>query len=499
VAHAAGEAEPPDSDQGPFFVHLSRARRGVREGKFEEAWGELEQARTLRPQDEDVLNLVSLLEFKRGHYNEAAAAARRLLGDNPQSEVLRANLGLILFKAGFLAEAELELRKAIELSPGHLRSHLYLGLLYQTRGKLGLALEHLRVAGARRRVSQIEEALRRPNRDGPRSVLAEMAALRLRETETTKPARATAPEPPPVRRTEPRPAPAARVGAAAGVPPASSPAPPASPAESDADSTAPLRPPAPSPASEAAPPPAAPPPAPASVALPPNAAPFVVDDEPDEEPRPPTTPESRPLIKIRPEGGVEIASRGVVFVRKGCVTWYSGKLRFTPESIFKGTSLERILRSTGTGSLLVHDPGRRAYRKDLSGQTLYVEGTRLLALDSGLTFRMDGIQDFRKGRRVDVLRVQGHGAVVFSVGGPVIAHEVSPELPLSISSRDLVAWSGELVASVLDDRFLEEVMQPDIASPPKIRFEGEGTVFTEPPRPRRRASDADRAVDQRRN
>jgi uncharacterized protein (AIM24 family) len=100
---------------------------------------------------------------------------------------------------------------------------------------------------------------------------------------------------------------------------------------------------------------------------------------------------------------------------------------------------------------------------------------------------------------VDVLRVQGHGAVVFSVGGPVIAHEVSPELPLSISSRDLVAWSGELVASVLDDRFLEEVMQPDIASPPKIRFEGEGTVFTEPPRPRRRASDADRAVDQRRN
>ena len=42
-------------------------------------------------------------------------------------------------------------------------------------------------------------------------------------------------------------------------------------------------------------------------------------------------------------------------------------------------------------------------------------------------------------------------------------------------------------------------MQPDIASPPKIRFEGEGTVFTEPPRPRRRASDADRAVDQRKN
>ena len=52
--------------------------------------------------------------------------------------------------------------------------------------------------------------------------------------------------------------------------------------------------------------------------------------------------------------------------------------------------------------------------------------------------------------------------------------------------------------SVLDDEFLEEVMQPDVASPPKIRFEGEGTVLTEPPRPRRRASDMDRPVDQRR-
>ena len=154
----------------------------MREGKFEDAWTELEQARTLRPQDEDVLNLVSVVEFKRGHYNEAARGRAPLLTDNPQSEVLRSNLGLILFKAGFLAEAELELRKAIELAPGHLRSHLYLGLLYQSRGKLGLALEHLRVAGAKRRVTQIEEALRRPNRDGPRSVLAEMAALRLRET-----------------------------------------------------------------------------------------------------------------------------------------------------------------------------------------------------------------------------------------------------------------------------------------------------------------------------
>jgi tetratricopeptide (TPR) repeat protein len=410
-------------DQGLFLLHLNRAQRQVREGHFESAWTELEQARTLRPHDEDVLNLVSILEFKRGRYDEAAIATRALIAENPASEILRSNLGLILFKSGRLAEAEKELVSAIELAPGHLRSHMYLGLLYQMRGKLGLALEHLRVAGARRRVTEIEEALRRPGREG---------------------------------------------GGRSGPSPEAVPAPKSAASEAPAANGTGFEPAFPE-ASETS----------ASIAV--------------------ATPETRPLFKIRPEGGLEVASRGTVFVRKGCVAWYSGKIRFAPEAAFAGTSLERILRATGLGTLLVNDAGRRAYRRDLTGQTLHVLGSRLLALDHGLTFRLDAIQDFRRSRRVDILKVQGRGSVVFSVGGPVLAHEVTAQYPLSISSRDLVAWSGELVASVLDDQFLEEVMQPDVASPPKIRFEGEGVVLTEPPRPRRRASDQDRPVDQRRN
>ena len=70
---AAGERSPVD--QGLFLLHLNRARRSVRAGNFDEAWTELEQARSLRPEDEDVLNLVSLLEYKRGRYDDAAVAA----------------------------------------------------------------------------------------------------------------------------------------------------------------------------------------------------------------------------------------------------------------------------------------------------------------------------------------------------------------------------------------------------------------------------------------
>ena len=213
----------------------------------------------------------------------------------------------------------------------------------------------------------------------------------------------------------------------------------------------------------------------------------------------PSGPEARPLFKVRPEGGLEVASRGTVFVRKGCVAWYSGKIRFVAEPSFRGTSLERILRCDGRGDPARQRSGAPGIPARALGPTLFVEGSRLLALDHGLTFRLDAIQDFRRNRRVDFSRSTAAAASSSRSAGrcsPTRSRPISRcRSPRAISSPG----PGDLVASVLDDQFLEEVMQPDIASPPKIRFEGEGVVLTEPPRPRRRASDADRPVGQRRN
>jgi Flp pilus assembly protein TadD len=163
VSRARGQIPP--LDPGIFLLHLNRARKHVREERFDLARQELELAELAKPNDEEVLNLLSVIEFKRGYFHEAAQAARTLLKENPESPILHSNLGLILFKSGVLGEAEQELRRAIELKPDHVRSHLYLGLLYRLRGKLGLALEHLRFAGAKRVVGEIEETLRRSVRE----------------------------------------------------------------------------------------------------------------------------------------------------------------------------------------------------------------------------------------------------------------------------------------------------------------------------------------------
>jgi uncharacterized protein (AIM24 family) len=506
MSQAPGETS--SANQGLFLVQLGRARKHLREGRLDQARQELEAAQIVRPNDEDVLNLISVIEFKLGRYEDAARAARQLVSENPSSAVLHANLGLILFKAGALPEAEQELRKAIELKPDHARSHLYLGLLYRTRGKLGLALEHLRFAGAKRLVVEIEGILRRSLREDPakttidRSTAAPEAVVIMPEKappaeteasgpseeeeapfgESTAPNLRLVPPAPPVPEAAPEPEAEAATGTGAESGPAvpfteeiAAPAPPAAPPHVTTGKV-----PTVTMAGEGQ----------DRMRRQEDGDPRVIAAIPAAEPK--------PLFHVRSDGGLEVASREAVFVRKGSVVWYSGKVQFSREPAFQGTRLDRILRAEGRGNFFLSDTGKSAYGHDLGGHSLHVEASRLLALDAALTFRLDPIHDFRNDRRVDVLKVHGHGSVILSIGGSLLGHDVSLDFPLIVAARDLVAWSGNLVPSVVEDRFLEEVMVPDPVGAPKIRFEGQGLVLTEPPRARRRASDVGRTTESER-
>src|SRR5262249_6130506 len=371
-----GPRSIPPLARGIFLVHILPGRKHLALDRFDLARKELELADLAKPADEEVLNLLSVVEFKRGYYNEAAQAARQLLAANSNSAILHCNLGLILFKAGVLGEAEQELRRAIELKPDHSRSHLYLGLLYRMRGKLGLAVEHLKFAGAHRVVSEIEESLRRSPR--------EMAARSGRPTPPGRPIpiqQLSAPPPPaaasaaPEKLSDTNPSEAAANQTNPHFRPGGAPAPSGAEEIPAKIPGSPLPPP---PVSTLPPPPVAvaPPPVETAPARPadPHDATFSRETSPD--PRPGAQPRDtggRPLFHVRPDGGLEIASRGVVFVRKGSVVWYSGKIRFSAEPSFRGTRLEKILRADGRGYLFVNDPGRLCLLGAVSWHIRYLE------------------------------------------------------------------------------------------------------------------------------
>lgn len=163
MAHTRYDAPP--FDQGLFLLHLNKGREALRLGNTALARTELELAQAIRPDDEDVLNLLSVVYFKAGEMESAEKITRRLVAENAESAVLHSNLGVILVKRGALDDAEVELRRAIELRPDHSKSHLYLGFIYRQYGKLGLALEHFRFAGAEKLVVELGEQLRRSTRD----------------------------------------------------------------------------------------------------------------------------------------------------------------------------------------------------------------------------------------------------------------------------------------------------------------------------------------------
>ena len=429
-------------DQGVFLLHYNRGREAFQEGRYAEARRELEGAQRLRPDDSDVLNLLGLVYFKTNAFPEAEVIYRRLVKENPNVFILHSNLGLILFKQGKLDEAEQFLLRAVELRPNYAKSHLYLGLLYRQRRKLEPALEHLKFAGADKLVKEVEGEMRPADtvRSAPKPIAAQTGKVD-RITTAKIPAIKTMPG------TTPTPAP--------------QPAP-------------------------VAPPPPPPPPIPETAAG--VTAARKLQDAVDETP----LHEEKRLdlghkiegasktFALHENGFLEINFARSVHVKRGTVSSYSGNLKFVAESGLVGTTAQTLVKAVGQGKIFVYEKGRKTFLLDLNEEFIYVEGHNLLALEDTLTYRVEPIYDSTYQRKIDTVKIFGKGSLAISTSIEPLTLRVTREYPLSISSNALVAWTGNLIPTVMDDKTLENVMIENVDDAGfKIRFEGDGVVVSE--------------------
>jgi uncharacterized protein (AIM24 family) len=409
-------------DQGVFLLHYNRGREAFQEGRFAEARRELESAQKLRPDDSDVLNLLGLVYFKTDSFPEAEVIYRRLTKENPNVFILHSNLGLILFKQGKLDEAEHHLMRSVEQRPNYAKSHLYLGLLYRQRKKLGLALDHLRFAGAEKLMREVEAEMRPPakgrSRDEAKVTTQKIAALP-KEAVAKPPELATKPG------NEPTPQAASR-----------------------------------------------------------KLQDAVDETQLGEEKRldlgggRKVEGASKTFV-LHENGFLEMNLARSVYVKKGTVSSYSGNLKFTAESGLLGTTAQTLVKASGQGKIFVYEKGRKTFLLDLNEEFIYVEGSNLLALEDTLTYRVEPIYDSAYQRKIDTLKVFGKGSLAISTSIEPLTLRVTREYPLSISSASLVAWTGNLSPTVVDDKSLENVMIESDGGEFKIRFEGEGVVVSE--------------------
>ena len=432
-------------DQGVFLLHFNRGRESFQESRYAEARKELENAQKLRPEDPEVLNLLGLVYFKTNAFPEAEVIYRRLVRDNPNIFILHSNLGLILFKQGKMDDAEEFLVRSIELKPNYAKSHLYLGLLYRQKRKYNLAIDHLKFAAADKLVKEVENEMKmvvQAASSGPvpekKFTTAKIPAVKPKEEDPT--------------RTQP----AMKVPVI---------------------------------------PPVAPPPAPTAPMLPrttvetaAHTAAKKLQEAVDETQH---VEDKRLDLSHKIEGAsrtfalhengfLEINFARSVHVKRGTVSSYSGNLKFVAESELLGTTAQTMVKAVGQGRIFVYEKGRKTFLLDLNEEFIYVEGGNLLALEDTLTYRVEPIYDAAYQRKIDTLKIFGKGSLAISTSIEPLTLRVTRDYPLSISSNALVAWTGSLIPTVVDDQSLQDVMiSTEDKGGFKIRFEGDGVVVSE--------------------
>jgi len=183
---------------------------------------------------------------------------------------------------------------------------------------------------------------------------------------------------------------------------------------------------------------------------------------------------------LHENGFLEINFARSVHVKRGTVSSYSGNLKFVAESGLLGTTAQTLIKAVGHGKIFVYEKGRKTFLLDLNEEFIYVEGSNLLALEDTLTYRVEPIYDAAYQRKIDTVKIFGKGSLAISTSIEPLTMRVTREYPLSISSNALVAWTGNLIPAVMDDKSVDNVMIENTDDAGfKIRFEGDGVVVSE--------------------
>ena len=367
--------------------------------------------------------------FHLGHLEEAERTTRGLLVSHADSVPLLFNLGLILFKAG-RPEAREPLERVLALAPGHRKAHLTVGLILQREGRLDEAKRHFTAAGSERKVES----------DGDDTI-----------TRAARAAASTWPSP-------------------------GTPVPVVKPEEVFDDSSSrreratqpigPVEPPAPPREAVSAPAvlPMQPPPASAALTPPVPRSPAVVP--------PAATP---PAFSARPGGLVAADARGGILVRRTALTGRTGVAELVADGSLSGALSRFFVRATGSGGVLLLDPRRALHLVHLRNEFLSADPARLFGFDATLTYREDPAFEFRRQIALPFVKLFGTGSVAFSAAAEPARLEVTPETPLTLASRSLLGYGGDVAVDLVEDA------DPlaDLGGGPVLSVSGSGYVLIE--------------------
>ncbi|MFI6983050.1 AIM24 family protein [Embleya sp. NPDC050154] len=182
-----------------------------------------------------------------------------------------------------------------------------------------------------------------------------------------------------------------------------------------------------------------------------------------------------------------------VKARNGTMIAYDGRMTFKRLSGggegLRGMVTRRLtgegmtlMEVSGEGTCWFADRATEINLVQLTGETLHVESSNLLAVDQSLRTGTEftGLSGATSGQGLFTTTVSGQGTVAVTSDGPAIVLRVSQSEPLSVDPGAYVAHTGQLRKEFVKDVNWRTFIGEGSGESVQLRFQGEGLVYVQP-------------------
>jgi uncharacterized protein (AIM24 family) len=191
---------------------------------------------------------------------------------------------------------------------------------------------------------------------------------------------------------------------------------------------------------------------------------------------------------------LEVRLNGLVWAKAGAMVARKGAVKFTRQGVLEqglGNLLKKavsgegmqLMKIEGEGRVYLADAGKRITLLRLAGESIFVNGNDVLAVESGIESRitmMRKVAGMLSGGLFNV-RLSGHGIVAITSHYEPLTLPVNAQTgPVFTDPNATVAWSGGLTPEIITDISLGTLLGRGSGESIQLRFAGDGWVVVQP-------------------
>jgi uncharacterized protein (AIM24 family) len=203
--------------------------------------------------------------------------------------------------------------------------------------------------------------------------------------------------------------------------------------------------------------------------------------------------EARRTFELENPHLLELNLSGRVWAKLGSMIAYTGSVKFTREGMLEhgvGKMLKRAVSGEGTalmkvegrGRVYLADRGKRVQLLRLDGDTVFVNGNDLLAMEDTLEWditMMNRVSSMLAGGLFNI-RVTGKGTLAISSHYTPLTLKVKPGQPVLTDPNATIAWSGGLTPEIVTDISVKTFFGRGSGESIQLKFDGDGWVVLQP-------------------